>query len=159
MNDDRKEFIKKLRQNSKKYRKEVLHKAFGCEVCLWRPETLINCLQIHHICPVSAYTDIFFFIKGHNDSRFFGGMPNRHFEMANQIVLCPNCHAMVHAINRKLIYGRETYRIIRKYVMESFYEYANKGIENSFMYSKLEEIATGRSLKQRLLIEGWKNHV
>ena len=64
------------RLQAKRARKSVLHRANGCcEVCGLRAWQI---LKVHHVKPIAE-----------------GGAS----ELSNLIVLCPNCHEIIHHIN------------------------------------------------------------
>ena len=82
-----KRFKKRLRGNSKKYYKRIIIRAgHQCELCRWTIG-VDSCLQFHHILPVERYASVF--VKSES-------MPDAKFETANLIVLCPNCHTLIH---------------------------------------------------------------
>jgi len=144
-----KEFTRKLRLNSKKYRKAVIEKSrHCCEICGWS-SMFSKCLNVHHIYPVNVYSKVFLFMKDaiEWDEGFQDGTPNEEFEMANQVSLCPNCHALVHQYT-KLLGGESEWLI--QYFIDEFMKHANSGEYSVDMVIKLKEISTGFLLKRRL---------
>jgi len=141
----KKEFIKRLRKNSKRYRKTVLTRSsYSCELCGW--ESLVSeCMHIHHICPISMYSKLdLYHARGFNL-----GIPDEKFELANQIVLCPNCHAIVHSLIRHLDIF-EKYNYFSDRIFEEFLKHADFGIHGISAVQKLKDISTGMLLKLRL---------
>jgi len=87
------QFITKLRQNSKKYFPLILEESgHKCQICGWG-DTAFNCLQIHHILPVTQFSKQFI-------GKEFFLLPSKEYETANLVALCPNCHAFTHRFRR-----------------------------------------------------------
>lgn len=93
------EYQKKLRQNSRKYHKRILKKYKNkCAICSWG-EGFKDCLQIHHILPVKKYFRVFYEAME---------IPDSAFEESNLIVLCPNCHTLIHKLRNETRGGEMT---------------------------------------------------
>lgn len=160
MNDSPKElkaFKKKLRENSKKYHKDVLeHALWKCELCGWGNRNF-NCLQIHHICPVETYAGIFLSFRDAISNEFKNGMPDSRFEKANQIALCPNCHMLVHQFIKEAFRVKdfETHKGDIEDIIKTVEEYICQGSYDAVKIQKFQDIISGHLLGKRLYLSSF----
>lgn len=88
---------KEARKRSNKLRKYILRIANNkCEICGWYPPSN-SILHIHHIIPISD----FLYKKYDVIDKKYKAIFDIKDEIDNLVVLCPNCHYLIH----EMLYG------------------------------------------------------